>query len=95
MSIFGGACARYSQDKKQIATEYLKNHLIVSAHISGLKPSECKDVCEAILQARDSDGKISLRKVCSILRDLKQNAGKIQEGDRKKIMEIMEKYFAE
>jgi len=95
MSLFGNSCDKYSQDKKQIATEYLNNHLIVGAHISGLSQDERKDVSSAILEARDSDGKISLRKICNILHDLKWESHQIQEGDRKKILAIMEKYFSE
>ncbi|HOX60581.1 MAG TPA: hypothetical protein PLV72_01080 [Candidatus Magasanikbacteria bacterium] len=95
MSIFGGACEKYSQDRKQISTEYLRRHLIVRSHIPNLKESECEAVCTEILGARDLKGEISMRRVCEILGHLKTGTHEIGGEDKRRIMERMEKYFAE
>lgn len=96
MSIFGAVFGsdlkyKYSPDLKAVPEREIKR--LVSHHqILTLDAGEEDLVEQAILQARGSDGHISMRQVYETLQHL-YNQKKISITDKQKLLDIFEAYF--
>lgn len=92
-SFFGGSSAKYSRQEHTLTEQEVKR-LFRSIRLSTVSENEEDVVESAVLSARHSDGKISLRKIFKTLKWL-QNTKKISRNDRIALMKVFENYFVE
>ncbi|PIT88444.1 MAG: hypothetical protein COU29_01520 [Candidatus Magasanikbacteria bacterium CG10_big_fil_rev_8_21_14_0_10_36_32] len=90
---FGGSAGKYSNQEK-IINEQEIHRLFNSIHLPNVSENEENTVEKAVLLARHSDGKISLRKIFETLRYLEKSK-KISKNDRIKLMKVFENYFSQ
>lgn len=96
-SLFRSSSSRYPTDRHFISRQELK-YFFQKNRWSSVSEAEEGLVENSLLSARDSQGKISLRRAYDTLRRL-ENKGKISPNDRKILMrdlaEYLEKKFSD
>lgn len=90
-SLFSGSSSKYSPDRHPVSREEIL-HFFRNHHWSSVSVSEEGLIEDALVSARDSSGKISLRKVYEVLKRL-EDKGKISINDRKILMRDLSDYL--
>lgn len=83
---FTGSKYKYSNDEKHLSTKEIKD-LVSRIKVRTLDKDEEVLVENEILSRRGSDGKISMRQIEEILRNL-MNKNKISRADKEKLIQI-------